>query len=256
MPGLVCSPMRHPPSSFSAFTIVELLVVITIITVLISLLQPALGKSRRKAQAVQCSAQIRQVGNSLPMFAQDNKGKLFGMVHLPNQYWFGKLRKYWNNDDRVLVCPNTVEYSYGLGSATRTWGPMGGWGDNIPGSYGMNLWLLPYADFAFDTNLDPTGKFQGFYRNIDRTGDSNIPTFGDSQWVGSWPDHVDFFPTNLINPPNNHTHTYFMSRFCVDRHDYAINVSFLDGSARLVQIPDLWKLKWHANFVPTTPVIP
>lgn len=58
----------------SAFTLVELLVVIGIIAVLISMLLPALNRARQQAVSAQCMAQLKQVGNALLMYANDNGG--------------------------------------------------------------------------------------------------------------------------------------------------------------------------------------
>jgi prepilin-type processing-associated H-X9-DG protein len=55
-----------------AFSLVEMLAVIGIISLLISLLMPSLSKSRRAAIAIQCESNLRQIGMALTTYANNN----------------------------------------------------------------------------------------------------------------------------------------------------------------------------------------
>jgi len=60
------------------FTLIELLVVIGIITVLISVLLPALRRARDQADAIRCRSNLRQLTTACLMYANEYRGYLPG----------------------------------------------------------------------------------------------------------------------------------------------------------------------------------
>ncbi len=67
-----------------AFTLVELLVVIGIISVLIGVLLPALSKARESSNMVKCASNARQVGLAIRNFAEEHRGY---MPAVSDQRW-------------------------------------------------------------------------------------------------------------------------------------------------------------------------
>ena len=66
----------HRPRT--AFTLVELLVVIGIIAIMIGILLPTLNRARESARATKCLSNMRNLSQATLMFAQENRGLMPG----------------------------------------------------------------------------------------------------------------------------------------------------------------------------------
>ena len=123
--------VRRSCHRFKAFTLVELLIVISIIALLISIMVPALSTVQELGRMVACSANLRELTLVMQYYAMDNEGrfcdveKWVGIVKIhpatgeeyvnsgTKHQWFwqieyarwgGKLTPYIDRD-ATLVCP-------------------------------------------------------------------------------------------------------------------------------------------------------
>lgn len=91
----------------AGFTLLELLVVISIIAVLISVLVPALGGARDEAKQVVCATHQQQLLKAFMFYADDNDSRLPG-VDGPaiGEFWWEAVDQYLgeNIPDEVLKC--------------------------------------------------------------------------------------------------------------------------------------------------------
>ena len=147
-----------------AFTIVELLVVITIIVVLVAMLLPSLEKAREMARLTQCTSNLHQAGTALQLYVSQNKFRFPPKTYGTMFSWLGEkgsggyavvsadkrhLNRFlgdgYGADDDVPIakCPSDI----GATSAIKFHDWCGSsYGANIPGYNGRNTFNLGLID--------------------------------------------------------------------------------------------------------------
>jgi hypothetical protein len=69
----------------------------------------------------------------------------------------------------------------------------------------------------------------------------------DCWWLGGGPTHKDEPPEydgQILDEGNFND----MKRFCLNRHNKAINGTFLDSSVRKIPLKCLWRYKWSRDY--------
>lgn len=246
------------------FTLVELLVVIAIIAVLLTVLLPALQQARKQAKSAVCLSNVRQWATIVTMYTGEYEGKFwkdYGWAQLehPGYHWMGVLANYYGDIGGFRLCPEATKLNPGAGGNTfEAWGPgleAHAFRPEDYGSYGLNEWVQPAANSENDWY---GSEFSAWRWGTIATGYSleEIPVFGDCWWYGGLP--FDLRSGTIYGAvPAYEGETDLLKntgRFCLNRHNEAINMSFLDGSARKVWLTELWSLKWHRKFHQTSDV--
>jgi len=79
---------RETRTRAMGFTLIELLVVIAIIAILAGMLLPALSRAKSRAQRLQCTSQMRQLGVGISIYVNDQQDKYPPAVYRTGDYQY------------------------------------------------------------------------------------------------------------------------------------------------------------------------
>jgi prepilin-type N-terminal cleavage/methylation domain-containing protein/prepilin-type processing-associated H-X9-DG protein len=156
------------------FTLVELLVVISIIALLLAILMPSLSRARESAKKIRCLNNLKQIGLAVQLYAED-----FDRYHIPNYIpysrdWSTIVMSYLSDGSitpgsRVYkdVNPNSYDIVY-----CPTMRSLGYVGNSSPVTGFYTNYAVNFLTFLYET--DRFGNFLGCFRITSAASPSRI----------------------------------------------------------------------------------
>lgn len=100
--------MSKHPHRVSGFTLIELLVVISIIVLLIGILLPVLGSSRREARAIKCGSNMRQIVTAMTGYSAENDDYYPPSYVYPDDAYSGGTGYSWSTPPNIIGSTNDI----------------------------------------------------------------------------------------------------------------------------------------------------
>lgn len=240
---------RPSCSRLCAFTLVELLVVVSIVALLIGILLPAMGRSIGAAKATVCMANLKDLHRSLDMYRTDNRGWLptvSGADALRSaSAWSSALFKDNPGGRNALICPEDP-----WGEILRNSFTHGNSNDDFPSSYGLNDFIVSSPD-AFLANLNRVSPQRPDDTILLADMGPDEMVLGDGDLQGSTAPSRNFGRLRIDDgfqfgqPPSVEFHTWLSGR-----HSGAFYVLSLMGNVKRVKVDAVLKRDISSYYAP------
>lgn len=219
----------------AAFSLIELVVVVSIIAAIFAMTIPAEKRKRQLAQEIVCSSRLRDLGTTLGMYISDNNGQLPPSWAFDEEIaagkgdaqlrWFMRIKDYYNIDYYNIESSgeNSV-YSFEIYKCPimQDWARKNADGISIAGIYGYNVYF---------TEPIRSGRNSSFH--INRAGwmnpaaivqPSELPLVGDNDTrdpLNMGRDGSSGWLMNVSNPhPAAYDKGWMNGNIRTGRHDY------------------------------------
>jgi prepilin-type N-terminal cleavage/methylation domain-containing protein len=118
--------MRNARATALAFTLVELLVTLSIIAVLAGLLLPALSRGKESGRVASCQGNLHQIGLALQLYTGDNNNIMPTMEDYTNgpasnQPTINLILAPQLGSTNVLCCPSDTQQIFQLTGSSYSW---------------------------------------------------------------------------------------------------------------------------------------
>jgi len=150
------------------FTLVELLVVVSVISILASLLMPTLLRSMAAAQITKCQSNLHQVHGGFLMYLKTYDTYLPAAGRPPtHSYWFDAFKPYLR-DENVYSCPAFQKGKIGYGINHRF----------VHGERDTGMWCWPTGWYRMNIVKRPAGTIL-----FGDAGDVLNPSAEPEDWI-------------------------------------------------------------------------
>jgi prepilin-type processing-associated H-X9-DG protein/prepilin-type N-terminal cleavage/methylation domain-containing protein len=241
-----------PRTDKHGFTMIELLIIVSILGILTALLLPVLAQSKRKAQQIQCVANLHQQGLALQVFVADNHAypSFYGGKSSDNSGTWVMQLEHGGFD---ISKPSTNFFAEGVWRC-----PSARWGAwHTPGvptdSYGYNAFGV-YPHINLNHTFTNTLGLRGSYvsrselfapvREAEVLHPSQMMAIGDSMSGG-----LTFYRGDLKH--------FEITGFASSRHQGRANVLFCDGHVESPKLQSLFEdtsdealSRWNRDHLP------